>query len=250
MNLVTVLLGFIELAAAIKFLSDVDLVMGWGLISRPFAIGAWIAISFITGLYLLGVLVLKNETKSEFLSSGRLILSIPFLVFSFYLIPGLMGASLGIWDSWLPPKMQTEISVVGSIASMNRAQSLETFNGQWAENYELALEEAKTKNIPVFIDFTGYTCTNCRAMESNIFPLVEVKKRFNEMKLVKLYTDGGFDAEKNQRLQFTMTGNVALPTYLILDPNNEQPLALELGYIDAKKFVTFLDKGINLYNSR
>lgn len=250
MNIVTVLLGFIELAAAIKFLSNVDLVMGWGLISRPFAIAAWIAISFITGLYLLGVFVLKNETKSEFLSSGRLILSIPFLVFSFYLIPGLMGASLGIWDSWLPPKMQTDISVVGSIASMNKAQSLETINGQWAENYELALEEAKTKNIPVFIDFTGYTCTNCRAMESNVFPLVEVKKRFNEMKLVKLYTDGGSDAEKNQRLQFTMTGNVALPTYLILDPNNEQPLALELGYIDAKKFVTFLDKGINLYNSR
>ncbi len=250
MNIVKVLLGFIELAAAIKFLSNVDLVMGWGLISRPFAIAAWIAISFITGLYLLGIFVLKNETKSEFLSSGRLILSIPFLVFSFYLIPGLMGASLGIWDSWLPPKMQTDISVVGSIASMDRAESSGYINGQWTENYELALEEAKTKNIPVFIDFTGYTCTNCRAMESNVFPLADVKERFNEMKLVKLYTDGGADAEKNQRLQFKMTGNVALPTYVILDPKNQQPLALELGYIDAQKFVSFLDKGINLYNSR
>jgi len=250
MNIVKVLLGFIEIAAAIKFLSNVDLVMGWGLISRPFAIAAWIAIFFIAGLYLLGVFVLKHETKPEYVSTGRLLLAMPFLLFSFYLIPGLMGASLGIWDSWLPPKMQTDVSVVGTIAAMGGTGASGAVDEGWTEDYENALEEAEDEGIPVFIDFTGYTCTNCRAMESNVFPLAEVRERFDEMKLVKLYTDGGKDAQKNQQLQFSLTGNVALPTYVILNPSNEQVLSMELGYIDAEKFVSFLDEGINLYQSR
>ena len=247
MNIVKVLLGFIEIAAAIKFLSNVDLVMGWGLISRPFAIAAWISIFFIAGLYVLGIFILKHETKQETVSAGRLLLAIPFFLFCFYLIPGLMGASLGIWDSWLPPKMQTDVSVVGSIAAISSGSSFDSINGNWTENYEKAIAEAEQENIPVFIDFTGYTCTNCRAMESNVFPLPEVIEQFNKMKLVKLYTDGGADAQKNQQLQFSLTGNVALPTYVILDPTEEKVLAMELGYIDSKKFVSFLEEGINLY---
>jgi thiol:disulfide interchange protein DsbD len=250
MNIVKVLLGFIEIAAAIKFLSNVDLVMGWGLISRPFAIAAWIAIFFIAGLYLLGVFVLKHESKPEYVSTGRLLLAMPFLLFSFYLIPGLMGASLGIWDAWLPPKMQTDVSVVGTIAAMGGTGSSGIIDEGWSEDYDESLDEAIDEGIPVFIDFTGYTCTNCRAMESNVFPLAEVRERFDEMKLVKLYTDGGADAQDNQQLQFSLIGNVALPTYVILNPATEQVLAMELGYIDAEKFVSFLDEGINLYNSR
>ena len=99
MNLVKVLLGFIELAAAIKFISNVDLVLGWGLVSRPFAIALWIAIFFVAGMYVLGVIILKHETKPEYVTTGRLLIAIPLFLFSFYLIPGLMGASLGIWDS-------------------------------------------------------------------------------------------------------------------------------------------------------
>ncbi|MBO6536018.1 MAG: thioredoxin family protein [Balneolaceae bacterium] len=249
MNVVKVLLGFIELAAAIKFFSNVDLVLGWGLISRPFAIALWIAIFLIAGLYLLGVFVLKHEKKPEYISTGRLLLAMPFLMFSFYLIPGLMGASLGIWDSWLPPKMQTDVSVVGTIAAMGGTGNVTADDG-WESDYEAAIEEAKSEGIPVFIDFTGYTCTNCRAMESNVFPLAEVRERFDQMKLVKLYTDGGADAQKNQQLQFSLTGNVALPTYVILDPSNEQVIAQELGYIASEKFVSFLDKGLNTFNSK
>ncbi|MFV1883650.1 MAG: cytochrome c biogenesis protein CcdA [Balneola sp.] len=249
MNVVKVLLGFIELAAAIKFLSNVDLVLGWGLISRPFAIAAWIAIFLVAGLYVLGVFVLKHEKKPEYVTTGRLLLALPFLLFSFYLMPGLMGASLGIWDSWLPPKMQTDVSVVGTIAAMGGSGSNAADEG-WTQDYEEALEEAERSNIPVFIDFTGYTCTNCRAMESNVFPLAEVRERFDQMKLVKLYTDGGSDAQANQQLQFRLTGNVALPTYVILDPSAERVIAQELGFINAEKFVSFLDKGINAFNSR
>lgn len=120
----------------------------------------------------------------------------------------------------------------------------------WTEDYEEAIDAAEEEGIPVFIDFTGYTCTNCRAMESNVFPLAEVRERFDQMKLVKLYTDGGQDAQKNQQLQFRLTGNVALPTYVILDPNGELVIAQELGYVDSEKFISFLDEGISNYNSR
>ena len=85
-------------------------------------------------------------------------------------------------------------------------------------------------------------------MESNVFPLAEVQERFNQMKLVKLYTDGGADAKKNQQIQFQLTGNVALPTYVILDPSNKQVIAQELGYIASEKFVSFLDNGLNAFN--
>ncbi len=250
MNVVKVLLGFIELAAAIKFISNVDLVLGWGLVSRPFAIAAWIAIFLVAGLYVLGVFVLKHEKKPEFVTTGRLLLALPFFLFSFYLMPGLMGASLGIWDSWLPPKMQTDVSVVGTIAAMGGGSGSATADDGWTEDYRAALDEAETEGIPVFIDFTGYTCTNCRAMESNVFPLEEVRERFDQMKLVKLYTDGGSDAQENQQLQFKLTGNVALPTYVILDPSGERVIAQELGYVNSEKFVSFLDKGINAFNQK
>ena len=177
-------------------------------------------------------------------------LAMPFLLFSFYLIPGLMGASLGIWDSWLPPKQATDVSVVGTIAAMGggSGSSSATEEG-WTQDYEGAVQEAAEQGIPVFIDFTGYTCTNCRAMETNVFPLAEVTERFDQMKLVKLYTDGGADAQKNQQFQFSITGNVALPTYVILDPSTERVLAQELGYLARDKFISFLDKGINAYKS-
>ncbi len=91
MNMVKVLLGFIELAAAIKFLSNVDLVMGWAWISRPFAIALWMAIFLVATFYILGFFALKNEEKPSSIGAGRVMLSLPFLIFSIYLIPGILG---------------------------------------------------------------------------------------------------------------------------------------------------------------
>ena len=248
MNMVKVLLGFIELAAAVKFLSNVDLVMGWTWISRPFAISLWIAIFIVATLYILGLFALKNEEKPGSIGAGRVVLSIPFLLFSIYLIPGLLGSSLGIWDAWLPPKQATDVSVVSTLASF-RGSSLQTSSDEgWLSSYKQALEEGRAEKRAIFIDFTGYTCTNCRAMESNIFPLTSVQERFEQMKLLKLYTDGGKDAQANQRLQFKLTGNVALPTYVILDPLSEQVLSQELGYVSEEKFLVFLDQGLQRFN--
>lgn len=247
MNVVKVLLGFVELAAAFKFFSNADLVWSWGLISRPFAIAAWIVIFLLAGFYVLGIFALKHEQKPESISAGRLIISMPLLLFSFYLIPGLLGASLGIWDAWLPPKQVTDVSVVASISVPGG--SLATENG-WSEDYEAVLENARRTGKPVFIDFTGYTCTNCRAMETNVFPLAGVQEQFKQMELVRLYTDGGADASKNQMLQFELTGNVALPTYVILDPNTNSVIVQILGYTDKEKFTSFLKKGLDEFKLR
>ncbi len=250
MNVVKVLLGFIELAAAIKFLSNADLVWEWGLISRPFAIAAWIAIFLMAGFYVLGMYSINHDSKPQKIGTGRLMLAMPFILFSFYLIPGLMGASLGIWDAWLPPKQATDVSIVRSLAQQGGAGVNTTGEGNWFSSYEEAKAEAQIKNKPVFIDFTGYTCTNCRAMEANVFPLDDIQKRFAKMQQVRLYTDDGSEGPKNQKFQFELTGTVALPTYVIVDPQNDKILEQLIGYADEDKFRNFLDSGLQRFNKR
>lgn len=250
MNIVKVLLGFIELAAAFKFLSNVDLVWEWGVVSRPLTIAAWIAIFLLTAFYLIGIYSLKHEKKPKQISTGRMLLAIPFFMFSFYLIPGLLGSSLGIWDAFLPPKQATDVSLVASIGTTPGTGAATSADEGWSDDYEASREIAKEEGKPIFIDFTGYTCTNCRAMESNVFPLEEVVSRFEQMELVKLYTDGGPNGPENQMFQFELTGNVALPTYAIVDPETGRVITQSLGYSKKDDFVSFLDKGLQAYNNR
>jgi thiol:disulfide interchange protein DsbD len=245
MNVAKVLLGFIELAAAVKFISNADLVWNWGVVSRPFAIASWIAIFFLAGLYVLGTFSMRHEQKPEQIGTGRLMLSLPFLIFSFYLIPGLLGASLGIWDAWLPPKQATDVSVVASV-SQRGSGSTDADEG-WSSDFQASLDVARTEGKPVFIDFTGYTCTNCRAMEANVFPLAEIQQRFGQMELVRLYTDGGTDGPANQKFQFELTGTVALPTYVIINPATGNILEQLVGYADKNEFQSFLDRGLNRF---
>lgn len=247
MNIVKVLLGFIELAAAVKFLSNADLVWQWGLISRPFAIAAWIAIFLLAGLYILGMYSINHDTKPKQIGTGRLMLAMPFILFSFYLIPGLMGASLGIWDSWLPPKQATDVSVVRSLAQQGGGAAATGEAENWSSSYEESKVIAQKENKPLFIDFTGYTCTNCRAMETNVFPLKEVQKRFAKMQQVRLYTDDGSEGPKNQKFQFELTGTVALPTYVIVNPHSGEILKQLVGYADKNKFQQFLDAGLQRF---
>lgn len=246
MNVVKVVLGFIILAASIKFLANADIVWQWGIISRPLGIAIWITLFFLTGLYLLGTFSLHGDQKPESITTGRLLVAIPFLLFSFYLIPGLLGASLGIWDSWLPAKKPTDVSVVNSIGSAGTNNS--QIGEVWSDDYEASVDNAISENRPLFIDFTGYTCTNCRAMENTVFPLEDVQLRFEQMEKVKLYTDGGTDAEENQQFQFELTGTVALPTYAIVDPESGRVLDQLIGYTRAEAFEEFLERGIERYN--
>ncbi|TVQ64778.1 MAG: hypothetical protein EA360_11560 [Balneolaceae bacterium] len=245
MNVVKVILGIIILAASVKFLANADIIWQWGLISRPLGIAVWITLFFIAGFYLLGLFALHGEKRPESITTGRLMLSMPFLLFSFYLLPGLMGASLGIWDAWLPARQATDVSVVRSISNAGGGGTVEAY---WSDDFDQSVENAIAANRPVFIDFTGYTCTNCRAMESTVFPLANIMERFDQMERVKLYTDGGQRAAENQRFQFELTGTVALPTYVILDPESGRVLDQLIGFTRAQEFERFLDRGLERHS--
>jgi len=238
MNQVKVILGFLELGAAIKFLSNADLVWSWGIISRPFAIATWIAICILATLYILGKIKFEYERGTESVTAVKLLIAIPILTFAFYLIPGLLGSSLGVWDAWLPPKQATDVSLVSGFSSSVLNDGSEE---GWSSTVEEATDAAIQSGKYIFIDFTGYTCTNCRAMEANVFPNAEVKKRFDQFELVKLYTDDGAAGPENQLYQFKLTGSVALPTYAIIDANTGNLIAKKTGYIDKDDFVNFLD---------
>jgi thiol:disulfide interchange protein len=246
MNVVKVVLGFIILAAAVKFLANADIVWDWGIISRPLGIAAWMTFFFLAGLYILGMFALHGEKKPENITTGRLLVAMPFILFSFYLIPGLLGASLGIWDAWLPARQATDVSLVNSISVSGGAVE----DDIWSDNYEASAELAAANNRPVFIDFTGFTCTNCRAMESTVFPLQNIQDRFGRLELVKLYTDGGSAARENQQFQFELTGTVALPTYAIVEPATGTVLDQLIGFTRADDFQAFLDRGLERYERR
>ncbi len=244
MNLVKVILGFIILAAAVKFLANADIIWQWGIISRPLGIAVWITLFFLSGLYIIGTYALHGDKKPEHISTGRLFLAIPFFLFSFYLLPGLMGASLGIWDAWLPARQVTDVSVVNAIS---RAGGGTVADEAWSDDFERSAERAIAENRPMFVDFTGYTCTNCRAMESTVFPQQNIAARFEKMEKVKLYTDGGQKANENQRFQFELTGTLALPTYAIVDPHTGNVLDQLIGFTRATEFEKFLDRGLDRF---
>ncbi len=241
MNTVKVILGFVELAAAFKFISNADLVWQWGLVTRPLTIAFWIVISAMAGFYLLGKLRLSNDSEPKPISTWKLLSSMPFLAFSIYLLPGLFGSNLGIWDAWLPPKTARDIGIMSTSGVPTSSDE------GWSKDYDTSRDAAIQAGKPIFIDFTGYTCTNCRAMESNVFPLTSVKDRFEQFELVKLYTDDGIDGPDNQVFQFQLTGTVALPTYAIVDPETGTLLDILSGYASEEEFTRFMDRGLSRF---
>ncbi|MEP7214111.1 MAG: cytochrome c biogenesis protein CcdA [Acidobacteriota bacterium] len=210
MNSVKVAMGFLEVAAAMKFLSNVDLVWKWGIFTRSVVLAIWIAIGVILSLYLLGKFQLAHDSKPERIGAFRLASAIVSLAISFYLITGLFGAKLGEIEAFLPPDLEVSASSKLSPGSSESA---------WIVNdYAAALAKAKAENKRVFVDFTGYTCTNCRWMEANVFPKPEVATAMNKFVLVRLYTDGeGELYEKQQQMEQDMFGTVALPFYAVID---------------------------------
>jgi thiol:disulfide interchange protein len=144
MNVVKVILGFVILAAAVKFLSNADIIWQWGIISRPLGIAAWMTFFFLAGLYIIGVYALHGEERPKNITTGRLLLAMPFILFSFYLAPGLLGASLGIWDAWLPARQATDVSLVSSINVAGGGVQ----NDVWSDNFDASVERAIAENRP------------------------------------------------------------------------------------------------------
>ena len=237
LNSVKVVMGFLELAAAFKFFSNTDLVWGWGVFTFNSVLSIWTVIMFFTGLYLLGKIQLPHDSKLESLGVTRMMLSLFFLTFSLYMGTGLFGRPIhGMIYSYLPPKLEKDFS---AIDKDNNVEKL-----IWYSDLEQAFTEAKLIEKPIFIDFTGYTCTNCRWMETNIFTLQEVEDRFNEMILVHLYTDGGENHKEYLRYEIERFGTAALPYYVILSPYDEVLATFPGLTRDVNEFLDFIDKGL------
>ena len=239
LNAVKVVMGFLELAAAFKFLSNTDLVWGWGFFSHNAVLAVWSVLMLLVGFYLLGKIQLPHDSPLASVSVPRLMLSAAFLTFGLYLTSGLFGQRIhGIIYAYLPPVVEADTGAV----STNGNSMAEEF--KWYRDLDQGLTEAKATGKVVFIDFTGYTCTNCRWMEANIFTKREVKDRFNEMILVQLYTDGGPNHRENQEYEIDRFGTAALPFYVIISPYDEIITTFPGMTRDLENFLDFLDEGL------
>lgn len=202
LNSVKVIMGFLEIAAAFKFISNVDLVWNWGVFDRNMVLLIWAVIFVLMGLYLLGIIKMPFDSPIKKWSFTRISFCIIFLLIGIYLSTGLFSGNKvhGLIESYLPPDKE----------------------GDWIENLDEGYILSKELNKPIFIDFTGYTCTNCRWMEINIFEEEDVKLIFEDFILVKLYTDGKEDIhKKNRKLEIDRFGTAALPYYVILSPEDK-----------------------------
>ena len=244
MRSVKVTLGFVELAAALKFLSNADLIWGWGLISRTLAIALTVVIFFMAGLYLIGKLPLGHVPARTEIGVGRLLFAIAFFGTALYMMPGLLGAPLGRVDAYLPPRQSGDVSLLRT--RLEQAGSKSVRQVKWYEDVGAAFRRARQVGKPVFIDFTGYTCTNCREMEANVFPQPEVARRFaQDFVLLRLYTDARDRGPALQKYQLRLTGTVALPTYAIVRPGGRMDLVTHIsGMRSVEAFAAFLDRGL------
>lgn len=234
LNSVKVVMGFLEIAAAMKFLSNADLVWGWGIFTREVVLATWVAVAVLLTIYLLGKFRMLNDSPVERIGAVRVMSALVCLAIGFYLLTGLFGRRLGELESFLPPATE------GSIASGTASGEL-----AWITNdYEGALAEARRENKLVLIDFTGYTCTNCRWMEANMFPKDEVRRVMKQFVRVRLYTDGeGEIYERHQRLEQEKFGTVALPYYALVDTDGNAVASFPGLTRNVEEFLAFLRKG-------
>ncbi len=292
LNSVKVVLGFIELALGLKFLSIADQTYHWGILDREIYLAFWIIIFALMGLYLLGKLKLAHDTELRYLSVPRLTLAIITFTFVLYLIPGMFGAPLKALSGYLPPQathdfdlnriIRENVEVFSSSGSTNADRaSGELANGLCDTpkhgdklhlphglygyfDYEQGLACAQKLNKPVFIDFTGHGCVNCREMEARVWADPRVLKRLKEDYIViALYVDDKTQLPESEWITSKYDGKVkktigkkyadfqisrfnvnAQPYYVLLDTNGEmlvQPKAYDL---DVDNFVEFLDNGL------
>ena len=205
---VKVVMGFVILAAMLKYLSSIDQVLQWGFLTRERFLAAWIALFLAAALYLLGFLRLEGIGKDEPLSLGRLLTGLAFAIFAISLVPGMFGSKLGDLDAYVPVASAGSGFGAGSAAE-----------AVWMKNdLPGALAKAKAEGKRVLVNFTGYACTNCHWMKANMFTRPEIASLLKNFVLVDLYTDGNDAAsQENQKLEESKFGTIAIPFYVIYD---------------------------------
>lgn len=230
---VKVVLGFVVLAIAMKYLSSADQILQTDFISREIFLASWVVLFALPGLYLLGVLHMEGVKPEDRLGVGRVLIAALFLTFAISLLPGLFGASLGNVEAFIPVQGKNTAFFSGAGGAAAPV---------WLKNqYKEALAQARAENKLVFINFTGYACTNCHWMKANMFPRPEITPLLKDFVLVDLYTDGtDAESEQNQQLEEKRFGTVAIPYYAIVDPD-ERTIATFPGLTrNVAEFVSFL----------
>ncbi len=277
LNSVKVVLGFLELALAFKFLSNADLVWQTHLLEREVFIAIWIVIFGLLTMYLLGIFKLSHDSNLEYLSVGRLFTAILTGVLTIYMIPGLWGAPLKLINAFPPPMHYSESPYgVGYTAGGGSVESHDNHEGQHLgpqglmvfHDYEEGLAHSKKVGLPVMIDFTGWACVNCRKMEEQVWSNLEVKQTLKEeVVLISLYVDERTPLAEEEQYETTIAGKKkkvrtvgdkwtvlqaetyktnSQPYYVILD-HDENQLGVSANYQDYGEvglFKSWLDNGI------
>lgn len=290
LNAVKVVLGFIELALALKFLSVADQTYHWRILDREVYLALWIVIFSLMGLYLLGKLRFAHDSEFKYLGVPRLLLAVVTFSFVVYMIPGLFGAPLKVLSGWIPP-MTTQDFDIGTLVRENAASSTPLNKSaelceapRYSEklklphglkgyyDYHQALACSKEVNKPVFVDFTGHGCVNCRKMEEYVWSNPQVLKRLREnFVIVALYIDdkelmlpenewytSSYDgklkkslSQKNFDLQKSKFNANAQPYYVILDSEGNPLSGESKGFdTDINAFIKFLDDGFQEFKKK
>ena len=235
MSRVKVVMGFVILAAALKYLSSLDQTLQWGFVTRERFLAAWIVLFAMAGLYLLGFLRLEGIKPEDRLGMGRLLTGMVFVIFALSLVPGMFGGKLGDLDAFVPASDGGALSG-GAAAPANQLVWMK-------DQYREALDRARREGKLVFVDFTGYACTNCHWMRANMLSRPEIADKLKNFVLVELYTDGTDAAsEANSKLQLEKFGTVAEPFYVILDADEHLVAKFEGLTKDAVAYGAFLDQ--------
>jgi len=295
LNSVKVVLGFIELALGLKFLSIADQTYHWRILDREIYIAFWIVIFTMMGFYLLGKMKFSHDSDTKYISVPRLIMALITFTFVVYLIPGLLGAPLKAISGYLPPMTSHDFDlhkiVRDEVKLADRASGDANFlkpSGETCEkpkfsdflelphglegffDFDQGLACAKVQKKPVFIDFTGHGCVNCREMEANVWSDPRVLERLkNEFVIIALYVDdktelpphewitSAYDkkikktiGKKFADFQISRFSVNAQPYYVLLDLNQDLLTAPTVRDLNPDHFIEFLDKGLSEFKAR
>ncbi len=273
---VKVVLGFIELALGLKFLSTADQTYHWGILDREVYLALWIVIFSLLGLYLLGKIRFSHDEKVETIGVPRLALSIAVFSFVVYLIPGMWGAPLKALSGYLPP-ITTQDFVLGAQGTANTVSMVSDQSKENRYNLELPLglsgyftledgmKAAQKEGKPIFVDVTGHGCVNCREMEARVWSDPRVLKILKEKYIiVALYNDDKQKLDQSDWVTDSQTGKVykdlgransyiartrwgvnAQPNYILLSPSGEQLVPVRGYDLSVDGFIAFLQSGLD-----
>lgn len=284
LNSVKVVLGFLELALALKFLSNVDLAYHWNWLDREVFLALWIVIFGLMGLYLIGKIRFAHDSPVAHLSVPRTILSVIVFAFVVYMVPGMWGAPLKSISAFLPPSatQDFDLSTVGfgtpvatsSTATGKQKKYYEIFHERGTPkgfdpyyDYEEGLVAAKELNKPVLIDFTGWNCVNCRKMEANVWTDPKVASLLREeFVMVELFVDDRTElvadeqyvseysgkkintiGKKNSDFQAASFNSNSQPLYVIVDTDGNVLIPPSGANYDVNSYAAYLQEGISVF---